>query len=114
MFPPLGLASPLIFLLMALGLWRATRPGNDRLMLAVLVAAAGTALGFPIIDPIIGLLIGVAILFITRDATLHIWYRLMDAVDPARFLERRLRRGQRPPPLHLPRAGLRGEPRVLA
>ena len=33
----LGLASPLIFLLMALGLWRATRPGSDRLMLAILV-----------------------------------------------------------------------------
>jgi len=50
--------------------------------LAVLVAAAGTALGFPILDPLIGLLIGVAILFITRDATRRIWYRLMDAVDP--------------------------------
>ena len=32
-----GLASPLIFLLMALGLWRATRPSSDRLMLAMLV-----------------------------------------------------------------------------
>ncbi|MDZ4765158.1 MAG: cation diffusion facilitator family transporter, partial [Chloroflexota bacterium] len=50
--------------------------------LAVLIAAAGTALGLPILDPIIGLLIGVAILFITRDAAVRIWYRLMDAVDP--------------------------------
>ncbi|MEO8395130.1 MAG: cation diffusion facilitator family transporter, partial [Chloroflexota bacterium] len=50
--------------------------------LAVLVAALATALGFPILDPIIGLLIGVILLFITRDATLRIWYRLMDAVDP--------------------------------
>ncbi|MBI1280516.1 MAG: cation diffusion facilitator family transporter [Anaerolineaceae bacterium] len=50
--------------------------------LAVLVAAVGTALGFPILDPLIGLLIGVAILFITKDATVRIWYRLMDAVDP--------------------------------
>jgi 4-amino-4-deoxy-L-arabinose transferase-like glycosyltransferase len=33
----LGLASPLIFVLMAVGLWRATRPGGDRLMLACLV-----------------------------------------------------------------------------
>ena len=32
-----GLASPLILLLMAVGLWRATRMRNDRLMLAVLV-----------------------------------------------------------------------------
>jgi cation diffusion facilitator family transporter len=51
--------------------------------LAVLLAAGGTLLGFPILDPIIGLLIGVAILFITRDATVRVWYRLMDAVDPS-------------------------------
>ncbi|MDX2136542.1 MAG: cation diffusion facilitator family transporter [Chloroflexota bacterium] len=50
--------------------------------LAVLLAAGATLLGFPIVDPIIGLLIGVAILFITRDATIRMWYRLMDAVDP--------------------------------
>lgn len=50
--------------------------------LAVLIAAGGTWLGFPIVDPIIGLLIGVTILFITRDATVTMWYRLMDAVDP--------------------------------
>ncbi len=50
--------------------------------LAVLIAALGTWLGFPIIDPIIGIIIGVAILFITWDATKAIWYRLMDAVDP--------------------------------
>jgi cation diffusion facilitator family transporter len=50
--------------------------------LAVLVAAAGTWLGYPIVDPIIGVLIGIAILFITRDATLTMWYRLMDAIEP--------------------------------
>ncbi|MEZ4640297.1 MAG: cation diffusion facilitator family transporter [Caldilineaceae bacterium] len=50
--------------------------------LAVLVAAGGVWLGFPIIDPIIGLLIGVAILFITRDASISMWYRLMDAIEP--------------------------------
>ncbi len=50
--------------------------------LAVLAAVGGTLIGLPILDPIIGLLIGVAILFITRDAALRIWYRLMDAVDP--------------------------------
>ena len=50
--------------------------------LAVLVAVGGTWLGFPIVDPIIGLLIGVTILFITRDATVTMWYRLMDAIDP--------------------------------
>ena len=51
--------------------------------LAVLIAAGGTLAGFPIVDPIIGLLIGVAILFITRDAIRRVWYRLMDAVDPS-------------------------------
>jgi cation diffusion facilitator family transporter len=50
--------------------------------LIVLVAVAGSYLGYPIVDPIIGLVIGVAIIFIARDATLRIWYRLMDAVDP--------------------------------
>ncbi len=50
--------------------------------LAVLIAVGGTLLGFPIVDPLIGLLIGVAILFITKDATIRIWYRLMDAVNP--------------------------------
>ncbi len=50
--------------------------------LAVLLAAGGARLGFPLADPIIGLGIGVAILFITWDATKRIWYRLMDAVEP--------------------------------
>lgn len=50
--------------------------------LAVLIAVAGVALGFPIVDPIVGLLIGITILFVARDATKRIWYRLMDAVDP--------------------------------
>jgi cation diffusion facilitator family transporter len=50
--------------------------------LAVLVAVGGSVLGFPIVDPIIGLLIGVTILFIARDAITTMWYRLMDAIDP--------------------------------
>jgi cation diffusion facilitator family transporter len=51
--------------------------------LSVLIAVVGTALGAPILDPIIGILIGVAIVFITREAVVAMWYRLMDAVDPA-------------------------------
>lgn len=51
--------------------------------LAVVLAALGTWLGFPIVDPIIGILIGVAILFITWDASKQVWYRLMDAVEPS-------------------------------
>jgi cation diffusion facilitator family transporter len=50
--------------------------------LAVLPAVFGSWLNMPILDPIFGLLIGVAILFITRDAFIAMWFRLMDAVDP--------------------------------
>lgn len=50
--------------------------------LAVLLAAGGAWLGFPIVDPIIGFIIGITILFITWDATKAVWYRLMDAIEP--------------------------------
>lgn len=50
--------------------------------LAVLIAAGGAALGYPIVDPIVGLLIGFVILMIAREATVAVWRRLMDAVDP--------------------------------
>ncbi|WP_424359966.1 cation diffusion facilitator family transporter [Methanocella sp. MCL-LM] len=50
--------------------------------LAVLVAAIGAFLGYPIVDAIIGILMGIVILFITKDAAKSMWYRLMDAVDP--------------------------------
>jgi len=50
--------------------------------LAVLLAAVGSWYGYPLVDPIIGILIGIAIVFITWDAMKTIWYRLMDAVDP--------------------------------
>jgi len=50
--------------------------------LVVLVAVAGSALGYPIVDPLVGIAITVAIVFIARDAARRIWYRLMDAVDP--------------------------------
>jgi len=51
--------------------------------LAVVLGAAGVALGFPAADPVIGLLITVAILFVLRDAAKEVFRRLMDAVDPA-------------------------------
>ncbi len=50
--------------------------------LAVLLAAGGSWLGYPIVDPLIGVVIGIVILFITRDATKTMWYRLMDAIEP--------------------------------
>ncbi|MBK8138767.1 MAG: cation transporter [Chloroflexi bacterium] len=51
--------------------------------LAVLGAVGGTLIGLPILDPLIGLLIGVTIVFITRNAVLQVGARLMDAIDPA-------------------------------
>lgn len=50
--------------------------------LAVLVGAIGTWLGFPLLDPIIGLGIGVVILWIVWISAKDMWYRLMDAIDP--------------------------------
>jgi cation diffusion facilitator family transporter len=51
--------------------------------LAVVVGAIGVALGFRLADPIVGLLITVAILFVLRGAARDIYRRLMDAVDPS-------------------------------
>jgi cation diffusion facilitator family transporter len=51
--------------------------------LAVVAGAAGVALGWPAADPIIGLLIAVAILLVLRTATRDVFRRLMDGVDPA-------------------------------
>jgi cation diffusion facilitator family transporter len=51
--------------------------------LAVLLGAGGVALGFPLADPIIGLVITVAILAVLRTAARDVFRRLMDGVDPA-------------------------------
>lgn len=51
--------------------------------LAVLAGVVGVWLGFPLADPIVGLIITAAILFIVKDAATAIWHRVMDAVDPA-------------------------------
>jgi len=50
--------------------------------LAVLAGAAGVAAGFPLADPIVGLLITVAILAVLRTAVRDVYRRVMDAVDP--------------------------------
>ncbi len=50
--------------------------------LAVLVGAGGVALGFPLADPIIGLVIAVAILAVLRTAVRDVFRRLIDGVDP--------------------------------
>ncbi|WP_431953368.1 cation diffusion facilitator family transporter [Nocardia lijiangensis] len=51
--------------------------------LAVLLGAAGVALGFPQADPIIGLVITLAILAVLRTAARDVFHRLMDGVEPA-------------------------------
>ena len=51
--------------------------------LAVAVGAVGVMAGFPLADPIVGLLITVAILVILRGAATEVFRRLLDGVDPA-------------------------------
>jgi cation diffusion facilitator family transporter len=51
--------------------------------LAVVIGAGGVALGRGWADPVIGLVITVAILAVLRDAAREVYRRLMDAVDPA-------------------------------
>jgi cation diffusion facilitator family transporter len=50
--------------------------------LAVLLGAGGVALGWGWADPVVGLGITVAILYVLRDAARQVYRRLMDAVDP--------------------------------
>lgn len=50
--------------------------------LAVLAAAMGSMIGWERADPIVGLLISVAIVLVLAQATRHMWPRLMDGVDP--------------------------------
>jgi cation diffusion facilitator family transporter len=50
--------------------------------LAVLLGAGGVALGFPLADPIVGLVITIAILAVLRTAVRDVFRRLLDAIDP--------------------------------
>lgn len=50
--------------------------------LAVLAGALGVWLGYPILDPLVGLGIGAAILGIVWRTGKDMWHRMMDAVDP--------------------------------
>lgn len=50
--------------------------------LAVVLGAAGVAAGLPWADPVIGLVIALAILAVLRSAVQQVGARLMDAVDP--------------------------------
>ena len=51
--------------------------------LAVLLGVGGVAVGWDWADPVVGLVITVAILAVLWQAAREIWRRLMDAVDPA-------------------------------
>ncbi len=50
--------------------------------LAVLVGAIGVWLGFPLADPLAGLVITVSILFIVWQSSKEIFTRMLDGVDP--------------------------------
>ncbi len=55
--------------------------------LAVLAGAIGVWLGYPILDPLIGLGIGIAILGIVWHTAKDMWRRMMDAVEPTLYEE---------------------------
>jgi len=55
--------------------------------LAVLAGAVGVWLGYPILDPLVGLGIGVAIIGIVWKTARDMWHRIMDAVDPELYAE---------------------------
>jgi len=50
--------------------------------LAVLIGVLGVYFGAPILDPIVGLLITAAILFIVKGASTSVWTRLIDGIEP--------------------------------
>ncbi|MEU3254599.1 cation diffusion facilitator family transporter [Streptomyces sp. NPDC006997] len=51
--------------------------------LAVLLGAGGSALGWRLADPVVGLAITAAIVLVLRDAAREVFRRVLDAVDPA-------------------------------
>jgi len=51
--------------------------------LGVLVGVIGVWLGYPLADPVVGFIIGLVILWIVWGAGREMWFRMMDAVDPA-------------------------------
>lgn len=50
--------------------------------LAVLLGVAGAWAGFPIVDPLVGIGITIAILLIVNDAAGSVWLRLVDGIEP--------------------------------
>jgi cation diffusion facilitator family transporter len=50
--------------------------------LAVLIGVVGVLIGVPVLDPIIGLVITATILWILKDASISIFRRLLDGIEP--------------------------------
>src|SRR5262249_38946188 len=50
--------------------------------ISVLLGVVGVVLGYPVVDPIVGIGISIAILFIVKDAAKAIWIRLIDGIEP--------------------------------
>ena len=50
--------------------------------LAVLIGVIGTRLGWPLLDPLVGIAITIAILFVVKDAARSVWFRLIDGIEP--------------------------------
>ena len=50
--------------------------------LAVLIGVIGVALGVPVLDPIVGLVITATVLFIVKDAARSVFRRLLDGIEP--------------------------------
>ena len=50
--------------------------------LSVLIGVVGVWLGVPILDPLVGIGITLAILFIVKDAAIAVWIRLIDGIEP--------------------------------
>jgi cation diffusion facilitator family transporter len=55
--------------------------------LAVAAGAVGVWIGFPLADPIVGIFISIAILFIVKDAAISIFRRAMDGIEPEKVDE---------------------------
>ena len=50
--------------------------------LAVILGVIGVKFGFPSIDPLVGIGITIAILFIMKKAAVSVWIRLIDGIEP--------------------------------
>lgn len=50
--------------------------------LAVLIGVAGNAMGFPILDHLVGMVIALIILYIVWNTARSVWFRLIDGIEP--------------------------------